>query len=138
MVFDKPTRVELPPIVVLDFDGVLHAYRNGWTRADEILDGPTEGALEFIRALQAAGLRVQIWSARCHQPGGIHAIKTWLLKYGLTMEEVHHIDFIATIKPWFRVFIDDHAFRFEGKFPSVEEIKKLKQWNQPSKPHESI
>lgn len=65
------------PILVLDFDGVIHSYSSGWKGAANIPDPPVPGALEFIvKALDR--FDVHILSSRSHQWGGRKAMKRWL------------------------------------------------------------
>lgn len=53
------------PILCLDFDGVIHQYDSKWTQADEIHDGPVEGAMEFISNAQRY-FTIAIYSSRSH------------------------------------------------------------------------
>lgn len=67
----------MKPILVLDFDGVIHSYTSGWKGAAVIPDPPVPGALKFIVAALET-FEVHILSSRSHQWGGKRAMKRWL------------------------------------------------------------
>lgn len=131
------------PILCLDFDGVLHSYSSGWKGADVIPDPPVTGAMAFIeRALNH--FRVAIYSSRSGQPGGIDAMKQWMLgnlgnylatTYGVP-EGVGAVamvnDFIEwpTEKPAAMITIDDRALTFDGTWPDIEALKAFQPWNK--------
>jgi len=69
-----------PPILCLDFDGVVHEYTSGWKGATIIPDPPVADALNFIAKAQK-NFRVAIYSSRSHQWGGRRAMKRWLRLY---------------------------------------------------------
>lgn len=69
----KPYR----PILVLDFDGVIHSYSSGWKGASIIPDEAVPGAIEFILSALKQ-YEVSILSSRSHQWGGKSAMKRWL------------------------------------------------------------
>lgn len=98
--------------VILDFDGVIHSYQSGWKGADVIPDPPTDGAKEAIAILREKYIVVVV-SSRCHQPGGIEAIKAWLTLHGIEVDDV------SNDKPPHIVTVDDRAFRFEGNWQAV-------------------
>lgn len=98
--------------VILDFDGVVHSYASGWKGASVVADPPTPGAAVAILALRKE-YRVVIVSSRCHQEGGIAAIKAWLILHGIEVDEV------TANKPPHIVVVDDRAFRFEGDWGAV-------------------
>lgn len=65
------------PILVLDFDGVIHSYSSGWKGARIIPDQPVPGAGKFL--LQAVQrFKVAILSSRSHQWGGRRAMKAYV------------------------------------------------------------
>jgi hypothetical protein len=74
------------PILVLDFDGVLHSYTSGWQGARTISDPPVPGALQFL-AESMACFKVAILSSRSHQFGGRRAMKQWLRKHFMALTE---------------------------------------------------
>ncbi len=131
---DKPKK----PILCLDFDGVLHSYSSGWKGADVIPDPPVPGAIEFLYAA-IEQFDVQIYSSRSSQPGGIAAMQAWLDKYDAACWEGKPIRprtaLILCIKfpvekPPALVGIDDRVITFTGNWPSIEELKAFKPWNQ--------
>ena len=122
-------------ILVLDFDGVVHSYANGWKGARNIPDPPCVGAIEFIyRALNDGDFDVVIHSARAKHFGGIRAMRAWLKEHAgnlwnegpgyLGLENVR----FARWKPSAFVMIDDRAMTFKGTWPEISEIKNFKPW----------
>ncbi len=73
--------------VIIDFDGVLHSYVSGWKGAATIPDDPTPGAKEAMAKLRET-YTVVVVSSRCHQAGGVHAIKNWLDLHGIVVDDV--------------------------------------------------
>lgn len=98
--------------VILDFDGVIHSYSSGWQGAAVIPDPPTSGSREAIAILRER-YTVVVVSSRCHQPGGIEAIRNWLSKHSI------EVDAVTNDKPPHIVVVDDRAIRFTGCWQSV-------------------
>lgn len=114
------------PILVLDFDGVLHSYKSGWMGADNIPDEPVSGAVEFCcKALD--NFRIWIVSSRCGQTGGTQAIVDWLTKYKFPMGILVSMD---GGKPAAFVTLDDRAITFTGKFPDPVDLLDFKPWHK--------
>lgn len=111
------------PILSLDFDGVLHWYRNGWKGATVIDDEPTPGAVEFVNNAKDY-FKIVIFSSRSSHPGGIDAMKNWMEKNGFP--EVA----FATEKPKAFLTIDDRAIQFTGTWFNPEELLNFKPWNK--------
>ena len=44
-----------PPILAIDFDGVLHSYSSGWKGSRNIPDPPVDGAIEWLNGLVSDG-----------------------------------------------------------------------------------
>lgn len=110
--------------IAIDFDGVLHAYTSPWTKASEVRDGPTPGALEAVKEYIMAGYNVVVYSARANDPDGEVAMHQWLQKHGFPV--LH----IATEKPHAELYIDDRGFQFIGDWPSIEYIRSFRPWNK--------
>ena len=67
--------------IALDFDGVIHAYRNGWEGITAIRDKPVEGVREAIKILRHRGYKILVYSTRCSTPQGRQAINEWCKKW---------------------------------------------------------
>lgn len=114
--------------LVLDFDGVLHQHVSPFTTTLEIHDPPVPGAIEKLKEYLKV-FHVTIWSARNYYEG-VGAIKDWLVEHGITPGELSQIEFPRIEKPLFHLYLCDNSQKFEGVFPSVEEIKSHGQWNK--------
>jgi hypothetical protein len=114
--------------VALDFDGVINSYKSGFVKVNVIPDPPVEGAFDFIHALIEEGVRVYIYSTRNEQETGREAIRTWLLEHGLPQETVDKLHIVSG-KPIAKVYIDDRAWPFYGKFPDVKEVTGFVPWH---------
>jgi len=146
----------MKPILLLDFDGVIHSYKSGWKGAKVIPDPPVPGALEFI-AKAMEHFQVCIYSSRSRQWGGKRAMKRWLIGHftdwigkqypefvlmenpfrdGELVTEsiardnyVSHIKF-PTKKPAAFLTIDDRCICFDGTWPEIETIRNFKSWTK--------
>jgi hypothetical protein len=126
---DQPKTKRYFKTISIDFDGVIHAYTSPFTTSTDIHDGPVDGALQFIRDAFDRGYGIQIHTARANDSKCEAAIVDWLHKHGL---EVHYIDniIISQLKKGAVVYIDDRGFRFEGQFPTFDQIEAFQQWNK--------
>jgi hypothetical protein len=121
--------------IAVDFDGVIHRYDSPWVAPHIIPDDPVEGAIEWLfRTIQK--LDVVIFSTRCKTWRGRMAMRKWLKKHaGGAWNEcmgtigLEDIRFSYTKIPAL-VYLDDRAMRFEGKFPTVEEVHRARPWNK--------
>jgi hypothetical protein len=113
----------------VDFDGVLHSYvTSGWQGADKVSDPPVPGAIEFLREAVKT-FNVCIFSSRSHMFNGIWAMRDALERWGLERDVIAEIEF-PTEKPAAFVMIDDRAIKFEGVFPTMDEIMSFVPWNK--------
>ena len=111
------------PILCIDFDGVLHYYRNGWEGPLEINDLPVPGSLDFINNAMDYFEIIVLTSRACDNES-IEAIKQWLEKHNFPKLEV------TNKKPPAFLSIDDRALRFDGIFLNPKELIKFKPWNR--------
>lgn len=115
------------PILLVDFDGVIHSYSSGWQGADIIPDPPVPGAEDFLwDALEH--FHVNIYSSRTRQEGGVAAMVTWCSVHfdaNLVME----LRFPEQ-KPAAFLTIDDRCVCFSGTFPEPRELLTFKPWNK--------
>jgi beta-phosphoglucomutase-like phosphatase (HAD superfamily) len=110
--------------VIFDFDGVIHSYSSKWKGATVIPDPPVEGIKESIAEIRKE-YRVVVVSSRCYQPGGIEAIKKYLEKYEIEVDDV------TGTKPAAVVSIDDRGLTFDGHPETLlNKIKTFIPWNK--------
>ena len=110
-------------IIQFDFDGTIHSYTSGWKGATEIPDEPVVGIRDAIDEIRQAGYKVVIVSSRTATDEGIQAIKDWLLKYNITVDDVCREKQAAYLT------IDDRAICFDGKAKDLlSKINSFKTW----------
>lgn len=122
--------------VAVDFDGVLHRYSTPWINAHTIPDPPINGAIEWLwNTVQK--MDVVIFSTRCKTWRGRRAVRAWLRKnsgnlYHESMGARGIEDVTLSYeKPPALVYIDDRAWRFEGTFPTPQQIHAARPWKAP-------
>lgn len=140
------------PIVCVDFDGVIHSYKQGWRGASVIPDEPVPGAIDGLLGLLEGGYNVAIYSSRSKNPLGRWAMKRWLGRaigehwknsgsrkiYDAEVE--CYGDATGIYRkfswPWFKppavMTIDDRAICFDGDWSKItpQTIKEFKPWNK--------
>lgn len=108
--------------IVLDFDGVIHSYTSGWQGVDVIPDSPVAGIKEAIQDIRKY-YKVVVVSTRCFQEGGLEAVRAWLDKHDIVVDEV------LDHKPPAIVYVDDRALTFDGNAKDLlNKIKNFKTW----------
>lgn len=125
----------MKPILSLDFDGVLHSYTSGWKGAAVVTDPPVDGMVSFL--LEAVKhFDVCVFSSRSLEPGGIVAMRGWLLRWASVELGKHaaenllkEIRFPIQKPPAF-VGLDDKVITFKGTWPTVESLKRFRAWNE--------
>ena len=120
--------------IILDFDGVIHSYSSGWQGSPEIInDPPVDNVRESIQELRK-DYRVVVLSSRSHQEGGIPAMKKWLKKYNIEVDDVVRNKVPAT------VYVDDRAINFDGVWDKhmIDRIKEFRPWTKKNKEHTRI
>ena len=110
-------------IIQMDFDGVINSYTSGWKGHTIIPDEPVKGIKESIEEIRNAGYKVIIVSSRTSTEEGIQAVKDWLLKYNITVDDVR-----KEKQPAF-LTIDDRAICFDGETKDLlSKIQNFKTW----------
>lgn len=131
------TEKKFKPIIAVDFDGVIHSYTSGWQGADVIPDPPVEGAIEWLLdALRRKDIKIVIFSTRAKE--GKVAMKEWLQRCAVALErDSWYEDELAMSaveithqKPPAIITIDDRAYQFKGKWPSVDDLINFQPWNK--------
>lgn len=119
----KNSKEKYKPIVAFDFDGVIHSYVSGWKGLENCPDPVVEGIGDVIENLRKDGFKVVVHSSRCKLRPGIMAVKNYLEKNNIVVDDV------VSEKPSSVVNIDDRAICFDGTTDKlVEQIKKFKPW----------
>jgi hypothetical protein len=109
--------------VAVDFDGVIHSYVTPWQGAATIPDPPVEGAIEWLNQT-VVKFEVVIHTTRGDQPGGNAAVLLWLRQNGYAGPDL----LVTSKKVPALIYIDDRAWRFEGIFPTEDEIHRARPW----------
>jgi hypothetical protein len=110
------------PNIIFDFDGVIHSYKSGWQGSTVISDEPVPGINVAIQEIRKE-YRVIVVSTRCYQEGGIEAIRTWLIKHNIEVDDV------TSEKPPALVTIDDRAITFDGNpYGLIYRIREFQPW----------
>lgn len=115
--------------VAVDFDGVLHSYITPWVSADVIPDPPVEGAIEWLNEI-SKDFVVVIHTTRGATLAGRIAVRKYLEEHGF--KEGHIVE-VTNVKQPALVYVDDRAWRFEGRFPDRQEIHNARPWNKQKK-----
>ena len=118
--------------VCVDFDRVIHSYTTPWSGTTNIPDPPNKGAFQWLTEM-VQHYDVHVFSARCQDVHGVSAIKLWMRKHGLSEEVIAKLQFPLG-KQSAILYIDDRAFQFQGRFPTVEEVKSFKPWHPEDGP----
>ena len=110
--------------IVFDFDGVISSYKSGWKGATIIPDPPVTGIREVIADLRK-DCKVVVVSTRCFQEGGIDAIKKYLDKYNIVVDDV------LGEKPPAYVYVDDRGLTFDGNTVGLaDKIRSFESWTK--------
>lgn len=116
------------PTVVFDFDGVIHSYKSGWKGAGVIPDPIVPGITDVIDQLREHGYIVVVVSTRYSTQEGMEAVKDYLTKNGIIVDDV------LAEKPPAVCYIDDRAICFRGNTEKlVDQIKKFRSWVEDPK-----
>jgi hypothetical protein len=123
-------------IIAVDFDGVIHSWVAGTYKgiATELLNPPVPGALEWLTNLvNDDRFFVTIYSVRSKVLGFEEALRQWFLDNGMETEVINKIS-VSVTKPYAFLYIDDRSWKFNGKFPSANELLSFKTWyeNNPT------
>jgi hypothetical protein len=110
------------PIIVFDFDGVIHSYKSGWKGVDVIPDKPVPGVKEFIKKIRD-NYQVYVLSSRTSSRNGVNAVEKYLKENDIEYDRV------VSTKPPAVLTIDDRCICFDGNFDNLEfKIKHFESW----------
>lgn len=111
----------MKPTIAIDFDGVIHLNRNFIDST--IVEGePVSGVFNAIEQL-ARQYKIVIFSCRATSPGGADAIRDWLDKHGIVVDDV------VGDKPHACAYIDDRAINFNGDWQTMlDQVEGFEPW----------
>lgn len=112
------------PTVHVDFDGVIHSYRSGWTGIIEAKDPPVDEAKDVLQKL-SEDFTVEILSTRASCGDGKRVISEYLEKHGFPTFKS------GNQKTPSIALIDDRAITFRGYWPFTAQIlRTFVPWNK--------
>jgi hypothetical protein len=112
--------------VGMDFDGVIHDYRNGWEGYGVISGEPVPGIAEQLVKLIGAGYAVKIVTSRALTQEGRTAILKWLADHG--MLGCFRIHDIVSQKVPCMVYFDDRAVTYRPGMDLLETVRGFTPW----------
>ena len=108
--------------ICLDFDGVIHSYKSGWEGIETCEDEPVEGTCKAIAKLREKFV-VKVFPSRCKLPLGLFAVKNYLRKHKIVVDEV------CDFKPIAAIYLDDRGIQFNGDWDeALTAIDNFKHW----------
>lgn len=107
------------PTILVDFDGVIHKYSNGWFDGTAY-DVPFDGAKDALEEIEAMGYTVVIFSTRDRDQ-----IREYLRRYNFEPYEVTNEKRPAI------AIIDDRAIRFIQWSQAIQDLKTFYPLNRP-------
>jgi hypothetical protein len=119
----------MKPILLIDFDGVIHSYKSGWQGVDIIPDPPVPGVFEWLeKALN--DFEIHVYSSRSSELAGRMAIIKYISKHagaGLAGKFYYPAE-----KSRAYLTIDDRCVCFQGDWgdPQLapENLKAFRPW----------
>jgi hypothetical protein len=111
--------------VSCDFDGVINSYATPWVSAEVIPDPPVAGAIDWLNAI-VEDFDLVIHTTRGSTEAGRDAVAAWLHEHGYRGPP----PVVTSEKRPSLIYIDDRAWRFEGTFPTAEEIHRSRPWHK--------
>jgi hypothetical protein len=121
------------PILLLDFDGVLHSYKSGWQGVDVIPDPPVPGFDRFL-AYAIELFDVCVYNSRSKNIDGRRTMEAWLRRHlaaarGIAPAlEILQKVWFSTDKPAAFLTLDDRAVTFTGTWPDPAELRRFEPW----------
>ena len=119
--------------LIVDFDGVLHWYREGW-KDGSIYDEPVPGARQAMEELIEIGYKIVIFSTRAFdrtvkgvfEPSQKGEMIDWLNRYQIPCHDIWQ----EHGKPMGHAYLDDRAIQFRGNWrESIQSIQTFKAWS---------
>lgn len=129
--------------IAVDFDGVIHAYRNGW-QDGSIYDEPVAGAFDALRAL------MENYAVFIHTTREPTQVSKWMIEKGwttaistgtsLTNKFWNHRNLllVTNFKHPAIMYIDDRAVRFSNWAEALADVHLYEQGQHPINRHRHL
>jgi len=122
------------PILCIDFDGVIHDYKEGW-KDGSIYGKVVEGFFEWAEKAQRE-FKIVIYSSRSKSKEGREEMERWIFnQYHIWKNDSNvmlQLEF-SNEKPSAFLTIDDRTIQFKGNWNSEElnpqTLRNFKPWN---------
>lgn len=122
------------PLILLDFDGVLHVAHEPEASSCYPLGQLVPGAPDFLLRMRDA-YRLAVHSPRSTKPDGIANMQQWLTTV-LQQAEVPHAARLVydeiewpVERPWADIEISARAIPFQGLFPTTVDLARFAPWH---------
>jgi hypothetical protein len=128
------------PIICIDFDGVIHDYKEGW-KDGSIYGNVVPGFFEWA-GMAAQRFKLVVYSSRSKDPAQITNMREWLRlqwdaaghpSWTCSSDMLSDFEFASEKPPAF-LTIDDRAVRFDGRWDDPElrpdVLANYKTWTQ--------
>jgi hypothetical protein len=116
-------------ILLLDFDGCIHSYKNGWQGVAIIPDPPVPGVFEWIETALIY-FDIHVYSSRSSSPEGKYAMYEYIKKHAGPDLALNLTYTSEKSRAW--ITIDDRCVCFNGKWSDTrydpEELLKFNPW----------
>jgi hypothetical protein len=112
---------------------VIHSYTSPWVNEYTIPDPPVPGAIEWLNNI-GKKFDIIIHTTRARTADGQDAVRGYLYANGL---DNLRLVTVTDKKLAALVYIDDRAWRFDGTFPTAQQIHRAVPWNK-AKPDTSL
>lgn len=113
------------PNLLIDVDGTLAGYKDGWQGPSNMPESPIPGAKEAMDILKQH-FNIVLFSVRATHPEGKAAIEKYMADNGI------YYDSISTEKIE-GLIIDDNCEKFDGSWPNtIRKIALFKNWLDPN------
>lgn len=115
------------PTIMLDLNGTVHAYTQGWQKNSPLYDPPTEGFAEWA-AMVAPEFQVVIWPTHMNKGRDMFRIRRWLHQHKLDQLGLQLVEHPPR---GLRLKIDDRAVSFTGNWQDypLEMLRNFKTWS---------
>lgn len=114
--------------LMIDFDGVISKYTNGWNNGI-LVDDPMDGVKEAIDHFKGLGFEIIIFTTRASKSHNVNPTSEQLIQDLQKWLKEHEIqyDAITADKLPALAYIDDKAIRFTNWFDVIKQVEQIQE-----------